>query len=156
MSSLEPWQHGAEMQGQTVNMDREAPLGFRPGVRTLAEMARARGFRTAMLSPNPFLKVHLASGFDFLWTEKQAPPRRWSRRRWDGSGRIPGAGSCCISSSWTCISLLQPPEPYFNYFSVDEGGRRGQEHTDWLLFRRLEQPAPPEFARYRAHKIALL
>jgi hypothetical protein len=121
LSSLEPWQHGAELQGQTRNLEHDAPLGFRPEVRTLAELARARGFRTACSRKSVPAR---ACGRVRFSLDGKAGPRRGvglAGRRMD-----PGASAPTVlpvfPSSWTCISLCSRRSLISTTFPVATAG----------------------------------
>jgi len=64
LTSLYPGEHGAGVAGEVRHLDEQTPAQLRPEVETLGDILHAAGFRTALLSGNPYLWGRFQRGFD--------------------------------------------------------------------------------------------
>jgi arylsulfatase A-like enzyme len=153
LTSLYPGEHGAAVQGEVRQLDEQSPAQLRPEVETLGDILHAAGFRTALLSANPYLWGRFQRGFDTAVADHQSAGEltdraiAWLRRR-------PRKPFFLYLQYMDLHQPIAPPPAYAGHFPVSLGGERGAEHADWS-FDRQSDLADPEFRRFRAHKIAL-
>jgi len=157
LTSLYPSEHGAGIEGRVRLLGEDTPiLQMRDGVETLAMRLRRAGFRTGLLSANPFLFGRFEAGFDSAEVgRKNAAQLTSAALRWL-DGREGGRWFLYLQYM-DLHQPVEPPPPFFDLFRVAEGGVRGPEHTGWS-FGRLEDRRDldaPAFRRYRAHRLAL-
>jgi arylsulfatase A-like enzyme len=154
LTSLYPSEHGARVDGAVKNLAETKPTQIRPEVRTLGQILKNAGFRTALLSANPYLFGRFQRGFE------RAVARRLSATEltdqalaWVEAHR---AEPFFLYLQYMDLHHpIAPPEPYFGRFPVPGAGpRRREVHASWK-FAREADPTDPEFQAFRAHKIAL-
>jgi arylsulfatase A-like enzyme len=153
LTSLYPGQHGAAVAGEVRQLDEQTPAQLRPEIETLGDILHAAGFRTALLSGNPYLWGRFQRGFDTAVADHQTAGEltdraiAWLRRQ-------PRKPFFLYLQYMDLHQPIAPPPAYASHFPVSLGGERGAEHADWS-FDRQSDLADPEFRRFRAHKIAL-
>lgn len=152
LTSAIPSRHGAGVSGTIKHLDKVPPSAIRAGLPTLAEVLRARGFRTGLFSANPFLYGSFKRSFDSSLVEK-----------------VPGEALADAALAWLAerpdmrnflyVQFMDvhqpnlPPEPYFSYFETPGAGPRESRHSDWS-FGALRDPTDPDYLSFRAHRIA--
>ncbi len=152
LTSLYPSEHGAVIQGEIKHLDKTRPSGLRPNVKTLGDDFRLAGFRTGLFSANPFLQS-LKRSFDAAEVKLQNAGSltdkaiAWLHEK-------PAEPFFLHLQFMDLHQPLDPPEPYFSYFEVAEGGLRGPQHKRWG-YTTMHNPDSASFRRYRAHKVAL-
>jgi len=154
LTSLYPSEHGAGIDGEVRLLSDRPPNQIRSGARTLAENLRqSAGLRTGLFSANPYLYGRFKAGFDTAVVARQgAASLTDAALAWL---RATAPGPFFLYVQYMDLHQpIEPPEPYFDYFAVAEGGRRGKEHTDWSYGQQVDLEEP-SFRRFRAHRLAL-
>src|SRR6202035_2818734 len=157
LTSLYPSEHGAGIAGKVRLLGENTPLlQIREGVETLAGRLRREGFRTGLFSANPYLFGRFEEGFDAaLVDRKNAAELTTAALRW-----LDHRGNDRFFLYLQYMDLhhpVEPPPPFFNFFPVAEGGRRGPEHSGWSFGRIKDQHEldDPLFRQFPAHRLAL-
>ena len=154
LTALYPSSHGAGLQGDVRQLAADTPPGqIRKEALTLGEILHEAGFGTGLFSANPFLYGRFKAGFDVAEVGRRNATELTNL----ALGWLQGVHQEPFFLYLQYMDLhqpIEPPDPYFNYFEVTEGGTRGKEHTDWSFGQQvdLEDPA---FKRFRAHRVAL-
>ena len=157
LTGLYPSGHGAGIAGEVRELADDTPiLQIRPGVETLAGRLRAAGFRTAMLSANPFLFGRFSDGFEVAQVGRApADELTDSALRWLEETR--GERFFLYLQYMDLHQPIEPPPRYAELFPVDEGTERSPEHGDWSYgnLQTAEDLDDPSFRSYSAHRTAL-
>ena len=153
LTSLLPSEHGAGLAGEVKNLSQATPSQPLETVESLAQILQQAGFQTALFSGNPFLFGRFHKGFDFVEVNRQnATSLTDKAAAW--LHPEPEQRFFLYLQYIDLHAPIAPPEPYFNFFPVEEGGERNQRHEDWA-FARQEDWSAVDFRRFKAHKIAL-
>lgn len=153
LTSLYPTGHGAGIEGDVRLLAEVPPNQIRTEARTLGELLRASGLRTGLFSANPYLYGRFTHGFDAAQvarknaTELTDAALAWLQEDADEPFFL-------YLQYMDLHQPIEPPEPYFHYFKVAEGGERGRQHADWSYGQQKDLDEP-SFRRFRAHRIAL-
>lgn len=152
MTSTYPNVHGAGVEGEVKDLRTVPPRQIVNEVSTLGQILSKKGFKTSLLSANPYLYGRWKSGFDVANVGRRSATEvtdefiAWVR----------DIGDQRFFSHIQYMDLhqpIEPPEEFFNYFDAGVGGTRGDAHRDWN-FGRGEYLDSPAFTRYRAHRVA--
>ncbi len=153
LTSLYPSGHGAGIEGDVRLLAETPPNQIRADARTLGELLQASGIRTGLFSANPYLYGRFTHGFDFAEVNrKNAMELTDSALAW--LQQAPDEPFFLYLQYMDLHQPVEPPEIYFHYFKVEEGGERGRQHADWD-YGQQEDLGDPAFRRFRAHRVAL-
>jgi arylsulfatase A-like enzyme len=153
LTSLYPSEHGAGITGEIRNLGDSKVQQLRDETRTLGQILSEAGFRTALLSANPYLFGRFKRGFEFAQVERTDATTLTDR----ALAFLDVAGESHFFLYLQYMDLHQPitpPEPFFNMFGGDVPGLRGPTHTDWQ-FGQHDNYRGPNFEAFRDHKLAL-
>ncbi len=153
-TSLPPELHGA---GETGDLREtrpgEPPRQAAKGLATLAESARAQGYRTGLFSSNPFLYGRFKDGFEVA-TVDRVDAARLTDAAIDWLGREDTRPLLLYIQYIDAHQPNRPPSPYYQMFPAADGLPHEDRHGDWSYgqVRDLEDPA---FKSFRDHRIAV-
>ncbi len=153
LTSLYPSEHGAGIEGDVRLLGETPPNQIRTDARTLAELLQAKDFRTGFFSANPYLYGRFTHGFDIAEVNrKNAMELTDSALAW--LKQAPNEPFFLYLQYMDLHQPIEPPEIYFDYFKVAEGGERSRRHADWDHAQQGDL-GDPAFRRFRAHRIAV-
>ena len=153
MTGVYPSVHGAGIDGDVRLLGETPPNQIRSDVETLAQILQGRGVHTGLFSANPYLYGRFKDGFDVAQVDRM------------NAGDLTDAALDWLKGTATEPFFLymqymdvhpptEPPEPYFSFFKVENGGVRGKQHTDWSYGAQVNLQ-DPLFLRFRANRLAL-
>ncbi|REJ72987.1 MAG: hypothetical protein DWQ36_10370 [Acidobacteria bacterium] len=155
LTSLLPSQHLAGLSGDfDRNLAKTPPSDIQPGATTLAQALSSAGYRTMLLSANPFLRGRFHDGFDQATsTRRSATELNDAALQWLAEGD--DRPFFLYLQYMDLHEPIEPPAEFFEYFPVDpEHGPRSDIHRAWR-HSRVENLSDPDFVAYREHKVAL-
>jgi arylsulfatase A-like enzyme len=153
LTSLYPSEHGAGISGEIRNLGEAKVQQLRRETRTLGQILSEAGFRTGMLSANPYLFGRFKRGFDVAEVER-TDATTLTDRALTFLDTVEGEPFFLYIQYMDLHQPLWPPEPFFSMFGKEIPGPRGKKHTDWR-FGSHEDFEGPNFKSFRSHKLAL-
>ena len=153
LTSLYPSEHGAGITGEVRNLGDSEVQQLRKETRTLGQMLSDAGFRTGMMSANPYLFGRFKRGFDVAEVER-TDATTLTDRALAFLDTVEGKPFFLYIQYMDLHQPLRPPEPFFSMFGKEIPGPRGKTHTDWL-FGSHDNFEGPHFKSFRSHKLAL-
>jgi len=155
LTSRSPEHHGAFVPGAVRRLGPEQPVRpIRAGIETLAERLRREGFRTGLMTANPFLRHgRFPDGFETVEGKRR------------GAEELTDLALAWLDAPdprrrFLYVQLMdahppnRPPDRYRDLFPAPHGGARGAEHENWSYGTQRDL-ADEDFLRFRDHRIAL-
>jgi arylsulfatase A-like enzyme len=155
LTSQLPREHGAGLSGRLDRNLRTSPPGkVSESAISIAQALKEAGFRSALLSANPFVAGSFQRGFDMAVSERQSASQLTDRAiQW-----LEEDDSAPFLLYMQYVDLhepTQPPEPFASAFPVSErAGPRTEAHKKWG-FGKLSGPEQAGFESFKEHKLAL-
>ncbi len=153
-TSLLPRRHGAGTAGDVRFLrEGEAPAQIPPIVPTLAKVLVRNGYRTGLLSANPFLYGRFKDGFEHAHVERIDATRLTD----EALSWLAEADPRPVFLYLQYMDAHQPnlpPDPYFQIFPASDGRPHGREHSDWS-YGQVTDLEDPGFRTFREHRIAV-
>ncbi len=153
LTSLYPSEHGAGVKGEIRNLMESEVQQLRKETRTLGQILSEAGFRTALLSANPYLFGRFKRGFDVAEVERTDATTLTDKA-------IAFVDTADENPFFLYVQYMDlhppitPPGPFFNMFGKEIPGKRGKPHTDWR-FGSHNNFKGPNFRQFRDHRLAL-
>ncbi len=149
-----PHRHGAGVPGEMKLLgDDSPPGGIRPGLATLAEVLRARGFATASFAANPFLYGRFRDGFEVAVTERVSAAEVVDRGLEWLAGREERRRFLYLHFM-DAHEPNHPPPGYFERFATP-GNAPTPDDGRWIdPWRSVEDLADPAFLAHRERRQA--
>ena len=153
LTSLYPSEHGAGLTGEIRDLGQSKVQQLREDSRTLGQILAEDGFRTALISANPYLFGRFKRGFEVAEVER-TDATTLTDKSLDFLEAVGEERFFLHVQYMDLHQPLVPPEPFFNMFGQDLPGTRGQTHSDWQ-FGSHDEFNGSNFTAFRDHKLAL-
>ena len=153
LTSLYPSEHGAGITGEVRNLSDSEVRQLRKETRTLGQILSEAGFRTALMSANPYLFGRFKRGFDVAEVER-TDATTLTDRALDFLTAVEDEPFFLYVQYMDLHQPLIPPKAFFNMFGKEFPGPRDKRYRDWR-FGSHNNFKDPNFTLFRDHKLAL-